>query len=152
VTLGIITLDAEHCYAKCHFCWLSLMLSVKNKPYVLSVIMINVVVLLIERERERERERDKKSLLTLELECFYLETHYSLVMLEAGIPYWRGRLSTVDLLELTGSDQLLLIVQTLFFCKTSYVNEEANCSGPSPSVSVPCWKFYAANKFQRKTF
>ncbi len=70
------------------------MLSVKNKPDVLSVVMLNVVALLIERAT--------KSLLTLELECFYLETLYSFVMVEAGNPYLRGRLSTVDLLELTG--------------------------------------------------
>ncbi len=31
-----------------------------------------------------------------------------------GKPYWRGRLSTVDLLVLTGLDQLLLIVKILF--------------------------------------
>ncbi len=46
-------------------------------------------------------------------------------------PYWRGRLSTIDLLVLISLDQLL-------FNRSSYLNEEVNCIKPSPSVSVPC--------------
>ncbi len=47
------------------------------------------------------------------------------------------RLSTVDLLALTGLDQLLLLLQTqLTFYKTSYLNEEVNRAVPSPSASA----------------
>jgi len=54
-------------------------------------------------------------------------------------PYWSGRISTVGLHVLTSSDQLLLIPQKYFlFYKTSCLNEEINCTEPSPSVSVPC--------------
>ncbi len=42
----------------------------------------------------------------------------------AGNPYTRGRLSTVDLLTLTGLDQLQTLLT--FFYKTSYPNEEVN--------------------------
>jgi hypothetical protein len=50
-----------------------------------------------------------------------------------------GRLSAVDLLVLTSLDQLLLTLAILFtfLNKTIYLNEEVNCSKPSPSVSVP---------------
>jgi hypothetical protein len=34
---------AEHCYAECHFCCLSLMLSVRFKPLLLSIFMPSVV-------------------------------------------------------------------------------------------------------------
>ncbi len=36
---------------------------------------------------------------------------------EAGNPYWRGRISTVDLLVLTSSDQLLLMLKLYIFTK-----------------------------------
>jgi hypothetical protein len=41
-----------------------------------------------------------------------------------------------DLLELANSDQLLLMLNNvfLFIYKTSYLNEEVNCTEPSPSV------------------
>ncbi len=58
----------------------------------------------------------------------------------SGNPYWKGRLSTADLLVLTSLDPLLSILKTLFtfFYKTCYLNEEVNCTEPLPSVSVPC--------------
>jgi hypothetical protein len=66
-------------------------------------------------------------------------------------PLLKGRLSTVDLLVLTSLDQLLLIVQThyLHFYKTSYPNEEVNCTEPSPSVSVP-WSWSKIPERTRK--
>jgi hypothetical protein len=48
-----------------------------------------------------------------------------------------GLISTVDLLVLTSLGQLLLILKVLFIYKTSYLNEEVNCTKPSPSVRVP---------------
>ncbi len=49
-----------------------------------------------------------------------------------------GRLSTVDHLAQTSLDQLLLIMQILITVyKTSYLNEETNCTDPSPSGSIP---------------
>ncbi len=40
-----MTIDIECCYAKCHFLWVSFILSVTNKPFMLSVIIMNVVML-----------------------------------------------------------------------------------------------------------
>jgi hypothetical protein len=48
-----------------------------------------------------------------------------------------GRLSTVDPLLLTSSDQLLFSLKIVFtFFAKSYFNEEVNCTESSPSVSV----------------
>jgi hypothetical protein len=53
-------------------------------------------------------------------------------------PLLKGRLSAVDLLVLTSLDQLLLVLLSLFtFYKTSHLNEELNCTEPSPSASIP---------------
>jgi len=38
---------AERCYAECHLCLLSLMLSVTYKPIMLSVVMLNVVMMTV---------------------------------------------------------------------------------------------------------
>ncbi len=49
-----------------------------------------------------------------------------------------GRLTNVDLLVLTSVDQLPFQLKMLyFFYKTSYLNEEVNCTEASPSVSIP---------------
>ncbi len=54
----------------------------------------------------------------------------------------RGRLSTVDLLILSGLDQLLFILKTLFtFYKTSVPNEGVNRTETSLSFSVLWSKF-----------
>ncbi len=51
---------------------------------------------------------------------------------------WKGRLSTVDLLELTSLDQLILILPILFtFYNTSKLNKEVNRTEPFPLVSFP---------------
>ncbi len=53
-------------------------------------------------------------------------------------PYSRGRLSTFCLFVLSSLDQLIFILKIyLHFYKTSYLNEEVNCTEFSPSVSVP---------------
>jgi hypothetical protein len=58
--------------------------------------------------------------------------------LEQGSLTKRGRLSKVDLLVLASLDQLLLILKILFtWFKTSYHNEEVNCTDSPPSVSFP---------------
>jgi len=62
---------------------------------------------------------------------------YLTANVNAGNPYWRGRLNTVALLVSASLDQLLLMSQTyLHFYKTSCRNEEANPTEPSPSVSI----------------
>ncbi len=63
----------------------------------------------------------------------------------SGKPYWKGRLSTVDLLVLASLDQLIFYWKYyLLFYKTSYLNEEVNCTEPSSSsVSVP-WFVYTS--------
>jgi hypothetical protein len=44
---------------------------------------------------------------------------------------------TVDLLVLTSLDQFVFKNIIFLFYKTSYLNEEANGTEPSPSVSIP---------------
>jgi hypothetical protein len=65
------------------------------------------------------------------LSCFALLVlpATSVAIAEAGNPYWRGRLSTVDLLVLTSLAKLLLKKQTFFaFYKTTHPNGEVNCT------------------------
>ncbi len=67
---------------------------------------------------------------------------------EARKSCWRGRLSVVDRLILTRLDQLLLVFEYyLPFYQTSYLNEEVNCTKPSPQLVFPEWSFllWAAN-------
>jgi hypothetical protein len=78
---------------------------------------------------------------------------------KAGNPYWRGRLGTVHLIVLTSLDNLIYILKILFTFakKTSYLNEEVNCTDPSLAVSIPCLKvslrvrFWSTTRFQIKT-
>jgi hypothetical protein len=58
-----------------------------------------------------------------------------------GNPYWRGKLSTVDLLVLNSSDQLLFALKLYFsFYKTTILIRRSTVPEPSPSVSIPwCW-------------
>jgi hypothetical protein len=63
----------------------------------------------------------------------------------AGNPNWRRRVSTVDLLVLTSLDQLLFWKYFSPYYKTSYLNEEVDCTEPSPSLSVPRLGGYDAN-------
>ncbi len=46
-TLSIMALNAESCYAEGRSCWVSFMVSVANKPIMLSVIMQIVVMLSV---------------------------------------------------------------------------------------------------------
>ncbi len=57
-------------------------------------------------------------------------------MPKTGNTYWRGRISTVDLLVLSSSDKLLLIVNIRFYLLQN--NKEVNCNDPTPSVRAPC--------------
>ncbi len=63
--------------------------------------------------------------------------------LEPGNTYWSGRISTVDLLVLTSSDQLILIHKNSFH-KTSFLNEVVNCTDLSPSVRFCHWQAFLA--------
>ncbi len=60
-------------------------------------------------------------------------------MVSSRNPFLREKLSTVDLLVLTSSGQLLFIMKTLLtlFTKQATLNKEVNCTEPSRSVSVP---------------
>jgi hypothetical protein len=50
-----------------------------------------------------------------------------------------GWLSTVGLLVLTSLDQHYYIKNIIHLCcKTSYLNEEVNCTEPSNSIRVSC--------------
>ncbi len=57
-------------------------------------------------------------------------------------PYWKGRLSMVDLLVLISSDQHLFDNANITFYKTSQLNGEVIRIEPSPLVSVPCKNKY----------
>ncbi len=76
---------------------------------------------------------------------FWCNQNFCIV--KAGKSYWRGRLSTVDLLVPTSLDQLLFISKILFTFflkkKTIYPNEEVNCTEPSRSVILPWLKCFA---------
>jgi len=62
-----------------------------------------------------------------------------------------GRLSTIDLLELTSFDQLLSIFKTLFFYNRSYPYEEVNCTETSLLVSFPClYRYRERDERERK--
>ena len=43
----MLSIMAEHCYAECRLCWLSLMVGVTNKHLMLSVIMPSVIMLSV---------------------------------------------------------------------------------------------------------
>jgi hypothetical protein len=45
ITTLSMTLYVEYCYAEYHLCWMPFILSVTNKPFMLSVVMLNVVML-----------------------------------------------------------------------------------------------------------
>ncbi len=61
---------------------------------------------------------------------------------EAENHWWKGRISTVDLLVLTSSDHLILFQKYFFlYCKTSCINEEVNCTELSPWVIIPCSRY-----------
>ncbi len=45
VMLNVVMLSVS--YADCLLCWLSIMLSVPYKPFMLSVVMLNVVMLSV---------------------------------------------------------------------------------------------------------
>jgi hypothetical protein len=73
---------------------------------------------------------------------FYLPSlGYSSIDYHCRKSLLKKRLRTIDLLVLTSLVKLLLIQQTIFFYKTSYHNEEFNCTEPSRSVSVP-WPLF----------
>ncbi len=65
-----------------------------------------------------------------------------LVSLVSGNTYWRGRLSTVNLLVLTTLGQVLLTLQNVMYVFIKCLNEEVNCAESFPSVSLPCLVSY----------
>jgi hypothetical protein len=81
---------------------------------------------------------------------FWLDQEWYSSMPCPGNPYCMGRISTVNLLALTSSDQLLFILKISFFLfyKTSYHKEEVNCLEPSSSVRVVCLVYGYHCKYQ----
>jgi len=61
-----------------------------------------------------------------------------------GNPYWKGRLSTVDLLKLAILDQLLLIMQKLF----TFLLKRATLMRSSTVLSLPVLSVFPAFMFQ----
>ncbi len=64
----------------------------------------------------------------------------TLRLYHAGNPYWKGRISTVDLLVLTSSNQLLIILKKcLYFIQNNLSQyKEVNCTYSSPLENIPC--------------
>ncbi len=78
----------------------------------------------------------------LRREAHQFEVHCKLLcfgMLQQGSLTKGGKLSSVDLFVLTSLEQVIFILKIIFtsFCKTSYLNQEVNCTEPSPSVWLP---------------
>jgi hypothetical protein len=59
-------------------------------------------------------------------------------------PFWRERISMVDLIVLTSLEELLFMLKILLFCKTSYHDEEVDCTEPV-SVNITWTKILAAD-------
>ncbi len=55
-------------------------------------------------------------------------------LVEPGNPYLSGRISKVDFLVLTSSDQVPFSIEIIYFSslQKNYLNEEVNCTGSSP--------------------
>jgi hypothetical protein len=60
-------------------------------------------------------------------------------MFQQGSLTERVRLSTVDLLVLASLDQFFFYIENIInrFYKTIYLNQEVNCSEPSPQLVFP---------------
>ncbi len=65
---------------------------------------------------------------------------WQIIIVKPGKPYWRRMLSTVALLLFGCLDKLSIILKIIIYLcyKTSYIDEEVNCTEPSRSISVPC--------------
>jgi hypothetical protein len=83
-------------------------------------------------------------------QCYYhldytglIKSGIECLILKAGKPHWKGRLSTFDLPVLNSLDWFIYIlnISFAFFYKTSHLKEEVKCTEPSPSVSVPCLRY-----------
>jgi hypothetical protein len=74
------------------------------------------------------------------LTCFILSREASLKG-EGSVQLTSLYLSTADLLVLTSLVKLNFYTENIIyhFYNTSYLNEEVNCTDPSPSVSTPCF-------------
>jgi hypothetical protein len=64
---------------------------------------------------------------------------------EAESPYLRGRMSTVDLLVLTNSDLLVLILKRYIF----FLQKEVILMGRSAVLSLPLLQGFPASSFKR---
>jgi hypothetical protein len=78
----------------------------------------------------------KDFILRLKIEVNFVKI---IMKIHPGKSYWRGRLSTVDLLVLISWDQLLFYFEynVYFFYKTIYQNKEVNCTEPFPLIRIP---------------
>jgi hypothetical protein len=83
-------------------------------------------------------------------------TTFNKIFLLAGNPYLVGRLSTVDLVELTCLDSAFDTEIIIYLCyQTRYLNKEVKRTDPSPSDSFPCFRtntFHLVSKFKQKYF
>jgi hypothetical protein len=62
---------------------------------------------------------------------------FSSMLSQPWKPYWKGRLSMMDVLELSSIDQFFYIENIIYLCcKTSCLND-VNCTELSPSISIP---------------
>jgi hypothetical protein len=71
-----------------------------------------------------------------EVNWIVVQVSYHITQFATGSPCWRESNSTIDLLVLTRSDQLLFTLKNKYFSLLQ--NKEVNCTEPPPLVSVPC--------------
>ncbi len=119
-------------YAECHMESV-IMLNINIR----SIIILNAVKLDVVAPYAWSR---KLGCLLLHYSNPHLKAQLTFLTLKfsARYPYWKERISTVVLLALTSSVQLLLIMKNIIFLfyKTCYLNEDTNCTEPFPSVRV----------------
>ncbi len=99
-------------------CWEYFMLSVTNNTIMLNVVMLSVVALFLSQS-------------PLDIHKKWL--HNAALNVEPGNPYWRERISAVDILALISLDQLLFILKILF----TYVTQQATLMWTSTVMSLP---------------
>jgi len=101
------------------------------------------IYILTKEEEENEREWERLETLSLCVSLFLgCDIFYfnRLLTVCSGNPYWRGWLSTVDLLVLTSSDQLLLVYIIFLNLLTKLIILMGSPGAfPFSKDSVVCW-------------
>ncbi len=84
--------DKECCYAECHLCWVSFMLSIMNKPFMPSISMLNFIIMSV----------------------IMISVVAPLCISREALLKGKAQCTTVDLFARTSLDHLLIKLQTVF--------------------------------------